>query len=93
MAEYNETILEHDGCKDYWGISTGEQKWKNRLAKLHVEHPTEVELVADNPDGGVYYRIPKSWVKITPPVKRNLTEEQRNALRERLMNARKENNT
>ena len=88
MELYNETVIEHDGSKDYWGVSTGEQKWRNRLAKLYEQYPDEVKLIADNMDGSVYYHIPKSWVKISPPIKRNLTEEQKAELRDRMKAAR-----
>ena len=88
MEIFNETDLEHLGGNDYWGISTGEQKWRNRLAKLEKEYPDEVKLIARNMDGSVFYHIPKSWVKISPPVKRNLTEEQKAELRDRMMAAR-----
>lgn len=89
MEIFNETDLDHIGGNDYWGVSTGEQKWRNRLAKLHEQYPDEVKLMAANKDGSVFYHIPKDWVKISPPIKRNLTEEQKAELRDRMMNARK----
>ena len=88
MEIFNETDLEHLGGNDYWGLSTGEQKWRNRLAKLEKDYPDEVKIIARNMDGSVIYHIPKSWVKISPPVKRNLTEEQKAELRDRMMAAR-----
>ena len=88
MELFNETAIEHLGGNDYWGVSTGEQKWRNRLAKLEKEYPDEVKLIEENMDGSVFYHIPKSWVKISPPVKRNLTEEQKAELRDRMMAAR-----
>ena len=83
-----ETVFEHLDGKDTWTISTDERTWKNRLVKLAEQHPTEAECVAVNRDGSVMYHVPASWVKIRPPRKVNMTDEQRAALAERLKSAR-----
>ena len=88
MEAFNETALDHLGGSNYWGVSTGEMKWKNRLAKLRAEHPDEVKLIAENKDGSVFYHVPNKWVKISPPKKSNMTEEQKDAVRERFAAAR-----
>lgn len=36
---------------------------------------------------GLKFRCPKKWIRIKPPVKRNLTEEQRQVLSERFRKA------
>lgn len=60
-------------------ISTDEKKLKNRLLKLAKERPGE--LVITNPpeenDGCLVCKCPANWLKITPPVRREMTEEQR----------------
>ena len=71
MAEFNETVIDHVGgigCSDEWcGVSTGEISIKNRLEQLAEKYPQEVECVAKNSDGSVYYHVPWEWVKIKPP--------------------------
>ena len=84
MINTAETVFEHLDGKDTFTVSTDERTWKNRLAKLAEQNPAEVECVAVNRDGSVMYHVPASWVRLRPPVKRNLTEEQRAALSERL---------
>lgn len=85
---YNETIFEHDRGSSYWGISTGEKKWKNKLKKLAEQNPDEVKCVVENDDGGVYYHVPDSYVALRKPRHVELTEEQRAASAERLRAAR-----
>lgn len=83
-----ETVFEHLDGKDTWTVSTDERTWKNRLAKLAEQNPAEVECVAVNRDGSVMYHVPSRWVKLSPPRKVNMTDEQRAALAERLKSAR-----
>lgn len=85
---YNETVIEHEASQDYFCVSTGEMKWKNRLHKLAQERPDECVLQADNVDGSVCYHVPKSWVKIAPPRQVSMTDERRAELAERLKRAR-----
>jgi hypothetical protein len=83
-----ETVFEHLDGKDTWTISTDERTWKNRLVKLAEQNPAEVECVAVNRDGSVMYHVPASWVRLRPLVKRNLTDEQRAALADRIKSVR-----
>ena len=73
---YNETVFEHDRGNDYWGISTGEQKWRNKLKKLAEQYPDEVKCIVQNDDGSVFYHVPESFVVVRKPKQMNLTEEQ-----------------
>lgn len=88
MEAFNETAMDHISGNDYWAVSTGEQKIRNRLAKLYEQYPDEVKLIAENQDGSVFYHVPKNWIKISPSIKRTLTDEQREAARDRLAAAR-----
>ena len=78
-------MIEIEGDRSYWTVSTGQWYVKNRLAKLAEDHP-EVKLVAENVDGSVVYHGPKAFVKIAAP--RRFTEEVRAAMTERLETAR-----
>ena len=88
MINTAETVFEHLDGKDTWTVSTDERTWKNRLAKLAEQNPAEVECVAVNRDGSVMYHVHASWVKVRPPRKVNMTDEQKAALAERLKLAR-----
>ncbi len=88
MINTAETVFEHLDGKDTWTISTDERTWKNRLVKLAEQNPAEVECVAVNRDGSVMFHVPASWVKVRPPRKVNMTDDQQSALAERLKLAR-----
>lgn len=76
-----------DGCAY---VSSDERRWVNRIRKLKDEHPEEVRIIREpeNNDGCIYATVPVKWVRIAPPPKRVLTDEQRDELRERLALAR-----
>lgn len=53
---------------------------KSKLIKYAEEYPDEVNYI-ENKDGSVVGHVPSSWIKIRP--KKNLSEEQKDAIRER----------
>lgn len=71
-------------------FSSDEKKWKNRIMKLAEEYPEQVKITVypEDNDGCINAWIPAKWIRVKPPVKRNLTEEQRMAMSERLKKAR-----
>lgn len=72
-------------------VSTDERKLINRIMKFAKEKPEDVEVIRlpENNDGCLYCKLPASWLKITPPAKRDLSDEQRAAMAERLRNCHK----
>lgn len=52
-----------------------------------LRNEEEVEVVKED-KYGISVRLPSRWIKIAKPQKREYTDEQRNALRERLEKAR-----
>ncbi len=73
-------------------VSTDEKKWKTRFLKWAEEYPEEVEIIAkpEENDGCLYLKCPASWLRMRPPIKRNLTEEQRQAISERMRKTKSE---
>ena len=65
-------------------ISTDERKWVNRINALKEEYPDQVEIRSIFTDGTVVAHIPKGWVKVRPPAKRVMTEEQKMKAAERM---------
>ena len=57
----------------------------NKLWKLHEKHPDEVKVVHDD-KYGIEFSIPRDWIKVSP--KRQVSEETKAKLRERLQNLR-----
>ena len=66
------------------------QKHINRIKKLYEERGDEFKYFHENSDGSICAKIPLKWIKINGGAlpgtgkKRELTEEQKQALRERL---------
>lgn len=67
-------------------VSSDQQKIINRVRKLAAEHPDEVTVKAqpEQNDGCIYATMPAEWLRLSPPIKREMTEEQRQAASERM---------
>lgn len=67
------------------------QKHINRIKKLYEERKQEFKFFVINQDGSVCAKIPLKWIKINPGSKtgRTMTDEQKEAARIRLAEARK----
>ena len=89
---FNETVLEHEPGHNYFAVSTGERSMKSTIYKLAEKYPDECAIIAENDDGSIFAHVPKKWVRIKPPIKRNLTDEQREAISKRLNNSREQHN-
>lgn len=67
---------------------SSDSKWIARMVQLANECPDEVEIIYKDKDG-LMVRCPASWFKPPkPPIKRDLTPEQRAELAERMKQAR-----
>lgn len=58
------------------------------MKKICSEHPGDTKLI-ENGDGTIYAELPIGCLKISYPNKRELTEEEKEELRERIKLARK----
>ena len=79
-----ETCFNYCGDKGY--LSSDERKWVGRVRRLKEKYLDEVRIIAEpeNNDGCIYAELPKEWLQVRPPVKRNLTDEQRQEIADRL---------
>ena len=88
MIDMVETSIGRIQGDKYTTISTGERKFVNQLKEWVIEYPEDVCLTI-NTDGSAYARVPYDWLRfVKPPTKRNYTEEQRQAMGERMKKAR-----
>lgn len=89
MADFKETCVEYIDEDKHATFCSSERKWINKIIKLHQQHPDAVEIlcVPEDNDGVILAHIPKNWMKISPPKKINLTEEQRAERAERMRKA------
>lgn len=58
---------------------------------MKESNPDEVRILEEpeNNDGCIYAAVPSNWLKISPPRQLSYTDEQREAMGERLKNYRK----
>ena len=82
-----ETSVEYIKGERYLTWYSDEPKWANRIRQLAADN-ADVQIVGDDGDG-VLAHCPVSWFKPPkPPIKRNMTDEQRKAAAERMKNMR-----
>lgn len=85
MKPQIETCINY--CEPGWAfMSSNEQRWKNRLIRLAREHAEEC-IILKNPEengGFIYAKFPQRWIWVRPPVIRNMNDEQKQAVAERL---------
>ena len=88
-----ETCITRLDDENFCVVYSCESKYIQELKNLKKKYPNEVLIVYDYGKDGIEVQVPMKWFKfIKPPIKRNLTEEQRKAAAERLNNIRKNNN-
>lgn len=82
-----ETAVEYVKGENYLTWYSDDPKWVNRIRQMATDN-AEVQIVNDD-DESVLAHCPVSWFKPPkPPIKRNMTDEQRKAAAERMKNAR-----
>lgn len=81
-----ETIINFNEGEDEASVYTFNHGLQRKLLALAEERPEEVKPAGTHcPEGAVEYIIPKWWIRVYPPrEKRELTEEQLKAARERM---------
>lgn len=81
-----ETIINFNEAEPTANVYTCNRRLQNKLNKLIGVNPDISELRKDNE--AVTYRVPKNWIKVSPPRQVNYTDEQKAAMAERLAAAR-----
>lgn len=82
------SILRCSDC-DYCEYGTNERKLAQQLRQYAQDYPDQVQIIKENDDGYIYAHVPYNWFKeIRPPVKRNWTDEQKEAAKLRMQLAR-----
>lgn len=87
--EERETILTYNEADSYWEIYTGVQSHIRKFDKLNYE-VTNVDYYEDGTVAGKFYKVPKKAISFRDPSKkRNISEEQKAMLAERMKNIRR----
>lgn len=85
-----ETIITYNDAEDEAGVYTGNRALLNKLRSLAEQYPDECKLERISHGGDFAdYIVPKKWIKVSPPRKVNLSDEQRAQIAARLKSSRK----
>ncbi len=80
-----ETVVTFNEAEPTAAVYTHNPPLIRRLKKLAVEKPKECSLAKVSHEGLAYdFTVPKAWVKVSPPRKLNLTDEERQKISQRL---------
>ena len=76
--------------KDCMFFSSDERRWIHKVQVLAEKYPDEVTIIRqpENNDGCIYAKMPVRYLKLTRPTQRELTDEEKIELSERLNKAR-----
>lgn len=79
----NENVIEFlRGEKTATLTLAGNTRLNSRVRKIAAERPDECQIVFENEDGSIMVHCPVKWIKVNPS--REMTEEQKDALREHM---------
>lgn len=92
--ENSENMIEFISGARTVTVTFTNQKHINRVKKLYEERKDEFKYLKENKDGSICAKFPTKWIKINAGSKtgRVMTEEQKEAARIRLANARQKAN-
>ena len=81
----NENVIEFLRNAKTATVNFTQPKYISKIKKLAEKFPDDVEICCENEDGSIVAHIPVKWIKVNNPTSnRVITEEQREAARERL---------
>lgn len=86
-----ETSINHVSGKDFCIFYAGERKWYNWVLQMLKEHPDEITIIKhyEKQDKSIEVKIPYAIMGyLRWPTKRTMTDEQREAARDRMKKAR-----
>jgi len=90
-------VLNIETCFNYCEIDKGffssnEKRWITKVTKLAEQYPDECQILKqpESNEGFIYAKLPTKWLKIGPPRKVEMTDEQKAELSERMRKIRKE---
>lgn len=87
--EIKETVFEMCNDSQPACFCSTDKVWINRIRKLAEKYPDEVRLVDYKPGVSICINLPKSWLKVGPPRRVNMSDEKRAEAGERLLSLRK----
>lgn len=86
-----ETVYEHIDGNNTFTVTAAERWSIGMIRKLAEQYPNDVEVVCENSDGSLLAHVPSTWMRIRPKRHRDISDEQRKALADRLRAGREAN--
>lgn len=93
MDGINENVFEFLRNGHITTATVCQGRYINQIRESAKTHPDECKIDVENADGSIVAHFPTAWLKIRPPRKINLSEEEKEELRERLRKARESKNS
>lgn len=87
----NENVIEWLRNNSTATVSFSQKRYVNKIYKLAEKYPDKIQIVHENSDGSIVAHVPVSAISINIREGRVLTDDEKDQLRERLANARKNN--
>lgn len=87
MCEVGENVIEFLKGKKVMSVTFSQLRLTNKIIKLSGKYPDEVKVIRKNLDGSIYAKLPVNYLHIYKPgsgPKKEYTEEERVAFRERV---------
>lgn len=85
--EEKEVVCTFSEATKRWRIYSSSPRYSKKISKLLEKSDDSVQIIRSD-ETSITIEVPENHVKISRPAKRNLSDEQRNALRERATFAR-----
>ena len=83
MDDFKENVIEFIKNEDTATVSFTQERFITKIKKLAEQYPEDVQITHVNKDGSIVAHIPVSYIKLSN-LSRNLTDEQRQAISDRL---------
>lgn len=90
MEQLKENVIEWITGDSEIAVTVSQPKYVNRIKRLAESHGDLVHILAVNSDGSIFAHLPLTALKLNIISPKEMGEEERRALAERLANGRKE---
>lgn len=87
----DENVIEWLNGSDYIGATLSQKKWINKV-ELFATQDENVRILARNADGSIFAHLPISYLKLSPKRRVQLSNEEREAMAERMRKIRQGGN-
>lgn len=92
MDGLKENVIEWITGDDTISVTLSQQKYINKVKRLAESHGDKVKILAENPDGSIFAHLPLTALKLNVISPRELGEEEKEIMRQRLAKARETSN-